>query len=171
MDKKTRSILKIIACVGIFVLCFYRNRIFPTENRGVQIAGTLIAAVLLGVALHQIFQAFADLFINKDTKAKDTVKKGDTPVKVMTTQELFSFLENEDIIDIVIDNNGELLRVGTASAVEVRPGSRFIDKCYYIEDEEYTDFGTFQAQLLTILNDDEIKILSAKLDGTDVLIK
>ena len=80
----------------------------------------------------------------------------------------------EDIIDLDLDKgNGETLRIGTRSDYrhERYGEAEYFDKCYYIEEEEYTDFSDFIAQFARVHGDRTVRILYVGIEDMPVEIK
>lgn len=176
MNKKNNSVsvawLKILLSAVILVLCFFRNRVIPQDNEALVISGTVVTVFLIILSLRLIASAIGTLAgAEKNASPK---KLPDEPIKLWDREKLFTYLEQEDIIDIVLDKgNGETLKVGTRSDYrrERYGKAEYFDKCYYIEEEEYTDLSDFIAQFARAHGDGTVRILYVGIEDMPVEIK
>ena len=176
MNKKNNSVsvawLKILLSAVILVLCFFRNRIIPQDNEALVISGTVVTVLLIILCLRLIASAIGTLAGAEKNAAPK--KLPDKPIKLWDREELFAYLEQEDIIDLVLDKgNGETLKVGTRSDYrrERYGKAEYFDKCYYIEEEEYTDLSDFIAQFARAHGDGTVRILYVGIEDMPVEIK
>ena len=93
---------------------------------------------------------------------KDLEKQPSRPKKIMLST-LKRVLLREDILDLVIEYNGERLKIGAASDSE-RNG-KFFDKVYYIKDQEYQDINEFLEEVEKYSNNRQFKVIL--VDGLD----
>ena len=176
MNKKNNSVsvawLKILLSAVILVLCFLRNRIIPQDNEALVISGTVVTVLLIILCLRLIASAIGTLAGAEKNAAPK--KLPDEPIKLWDREELFAYLEQEDIIDLVLDKgNGETLKVGTRSDYrrERYGKAEYFDKCYYIEEEEYTDLSDFIAQFARAHGNGTVRILYVGIEDMPVEIK
>ena len=95
------------------------------------------------------------------------------PSRIWTHDELFAYLEKEDIIDLDIGHESAK-RVGTASDYSrgsLRQKAGFFDKVYYINDQEYSDFSEFKEQFAAAHPEQEVRILRASIDEGSMEVK
>ena len=176
MNKKNNSVsvawLKILLSAVILMLCFFRNRVIPQDNEALVIFGTVVTVLLIILCLRLIASAIGTLAGTEKNAAPK--KLPDKPIKLWDREKLFAYLEQEDIIDIVLDKgNGETLRIGTRSDYrrERYGKAEYFDKCYYIEEEEYTDLSDFIAQFARAHGDGTVRILYVGIEDMPVEIK
>ena len=80
-----------------------------------------------------------------------------------TIERFFAFLEESDIIDIVIEHLGAPLKIcvksdyGRTKTFSLE--KEFFDKAYYIEETEYTNFDDFKKQFKTIIQGDIVTLI------------
>ena len=168
--KKWDPVWKIVLAVALLVLCFFRKRLIPQDHAALMALGTGLTIACICLSFYWIITAISQLSLQGENKTTAPSKLPSEPLKCLTPQELFDFLENEDIIDVIIDN-GEQLRVGTSS--DSRSGrykqTTYFDKHYYINEKEYVNFSEFQTRFLDELKGDVVKILYAGIE--DMLVK
>ena len=163
--------LKILLSVAILLLCFFRNRVIPQDNETLVISGTVATVLLILLCLRLVASAIGTLAGAEKNAAPQ--KLPDQPIKLWDRESLLSYLEQEDIIDIVLGReNGETLKVGTRSDYrrERYGKAEYFDKCYYIEEEEYTDFSDFVAQFMRAHEDETVRILYVGIEDMPVEI-
>ena len=175
MNKNNNSVpvawLKILLSVVILLLCFFRNRVIPQDNETLVISGTVATVLLILLCLRMVSSAIGTLA--GAGKGAAPQKLPDQPIKLWDRESLLSYLEQEDIIDIVLGReNGETLKVGTRSDYrrERYGKAEYFDKCYYIEEEEYTDFSDFVAQFMRAHGDETVRILYVGIEDMPVEI-
>ena len=167
--------IKIFLSIVVLTVCFFRKRIFPTENRLFHTIATGITMVLVIGCIYCIAIALSECFQVMESKKVDhkTAHTSDTPIKVWTFEELFDFLQKEDMIELVIETDFGKKRVGVSSDYGKE---RFLDKdhcfdkCYYIETEEYPDLDAFKERFSQYVSDGTVKVWSAWLDDTELTI-
>ena len=153
----------------ILLLCFFRDQFIPADNKILTGVGTIITLVLIVICFYLIFISITELIemkkINKGLFAKPTFEKRD-----WTVGKLFSFMEEADVIDILIEQPDSPLKIGTKSDYgRVEPFSheeKFFDKCYYIEESEYESFEEFKEQFKTIVQSDSVTLLYVGIEDT-----
>ena len=164
-------ILKIATGVALLLLCCFRKQFIPQDNATLTTIGTVVAMGCIVLSLYLIFNGITQLMVASENKKEVPSHLPSEPIKCMTPQELFDFLEKENIIDVVIDNEGEW-RVGTSS--DSRSGrykqTTYFDKHYYINEKEYVNFSEFQTRFLDELKGDVVKILYAGIEDMPVKI-
>ena len=167
--KKWDPIWKIVLAVALLVLCFFRKRLIPQDHAALMALGTGLTIACICLSFYWIITAISQLSLQGETETTAPSKLPSEPLKCLTPEELFAFLEKEDIIDVVIDNEGEW-RVGTSS--DSKSGryreTRYFDKRYYIEDTEYADFSEFKKSFLLALKGDAVKILYVGIEDMAV---
>ena len=176
MNKNSNSVsvawLKILLSVAVLVLCFFRNRVIPQDNETLVISGTVATVLLILLCLRLVASAVG--ILAGAGKGAAPQKLPDQPIKLWDREKLFAYLEQEDIIDIVLGReNGETLKVGTRSDYrrERYGKAEYFDKCYYIEEEEYTDFSDFVAQFTRAHGDETVRILYVGIEDMPVEVK
>lgn len=165
------SAIKIIASILVMVLCFVRKQIIPVDNFGLNAIGTVVALIFIAASIYVILGSVTEIIVISTNKKNSTECNKDGPLKLWTPDELFDFLENEDIIDLMIDNE-DILKIGTTSESESGQYKqiRYYNKRYYIQNDEYENFLEFQKHFLLILKGDVVKILYAGIEDMPVII-
>lgn len=170
-----QSVVKIVGAVGLCLLCFFRNRILPQDNKTVALIGTLVTIGVVFLSMYLIFNAISDLIGLKEASNVSKPEPKESR-KVLSVSELFAVLEREDVIDLILENGDGRLEVGTYTNRGEKgllfggKGSFGRPKFYYIEDKEYSDFSEFQTVFLSLVNSEEISVLFAGLGGEEISI-
>jgi hypothetical protein len=179
VDKEVKSVqkplVKILISIAILTVCFFRNRFIPADQVFFTHAATVVTLILLVVCFRLIFISITEIGICVSSRKQEQTKPiaYTEPIKLWSHEELFAFLEEENHIDLVVENDYGKQKIGTRSDYG-RPTAfsreQFFDKCYYIEDREYTDFEEFKTEFLQNATNEQIKIWSAMLDDMEVQI-
>ena len=108
------------------------------------------------------------MLVLKESKREQQEKSECQPL-VWNFETLFAYLQDEDIVDLVIENADSSLMVGVRSEFNAQPRlynkNNWENKVYYIDEDEFANFEEFKARLLySMSNAENILILSAKMD-------
>ena len=164
--------IRILVSIVLLVLCFLMNRHFKIEQTPWNLLQYAFSVLLIVFSLTELFKGISQLLnAQKAGSARPTVDP-EHPIKIWTREELFAYLEQDDMIDLDIDH-ADGLRVSTASDYhfnKITNEQTFFDKVYYINDQEYSDFTQFKEQFASIHPDEPIRILRASLDDNDVIL-
>ncbi len=160
-------LFRIVISILLFVLCYNRNRIIPTENKILTSLGTVVTVGVIVIGFYCIFISVTEI-IEMKSKKKDPSDLPPFEKRDWTTEKLFSFLEESDIIDIVVEHAGSRLKIGTKSDYgrtnRFSSEKSFFDKCYYIEEAEYEKLSDFIEQFQTVIQADVVTILYVGID-------
>lgn len=175
MNNKSRMLAwcKIVFSILLLALCICRNYFLPQDNTTLTTSATVVAVLLLILCLRWLISAISTLAgSKKSTVSPDNLP--DQPIRSMSDKELFSFLEREDIIDVILSRKNSLpLRIGTRSDYLRSRGAshgEYFDKCYYIQDDEYTDLSDFIAAFHDVHPDSTVHVLYAGIEDMPVEI-
>ena len=165
-----KSLPRILLSVVLLVLCFLMNRYFKIERTPWNLLQYVFSFLLVIISLTMIFISVSELLNAKKSERAHPTADLAHPIKVWTREELFAYLEQDDMVDLDIDHeNG--LRVSTASDYrfnKITNEAQYFDKAYYINDQEYSEFSQFKEQFAAIHPEEPIRILRASLDDNDV---
>ena len=167
-----RPSVRILLSVVLLTLCFLMNRFFKIENAPWSLLQFGLSVALILVAAACILKAISQLTLAKKQATEKPKFDPEHPVKIWTHEELFNYLEADDMVDLDIDHEGGL-RVGTASDGKTDKFTgrfEFFDKAYYINDQEYSDLSQFKAQFAAIHPEETVRVLRASLDDNDVTL-
>ena len=165
-----RALISILLAVG----CFLLNRhIIPSEAPW-SLLKLLLGASATAFCLVSVLKWISSILVRKEGKAgTDENLEERKPIKIWSHAELFAYLEQEDIIDLHIKHNG-ILKIGVMSELysEKFEESYYFNKCYYIEDSEYTDAEEFKQQFICIHPEEPVVIVRASLDdgGVEIIL-
>lgn len=167
-----KHVLTICLSIVALALCFFRNRILP-DIAIVRTIGTIITVLIIVVALYMIVSSVSHFMTAKEFSKGTSTTQATKPMKSWSPEKLFDYLYQEDIIDIIIDNNGVELKVGTTSDSRSVGGRRFknvvfFDKCYYINDTEYSEFDRFKEDFINLLHSDTVEIIYVGIGDMEV---
>ena len=160
-------LFRILISVIVLLLCFYRNRIIPQDNDVLVNIGTIVTYALTALGLYCIFISITEFM---EMKKKSSIQTKTFEKREWSLDKLFSFMEDADIIDILIENANSSLKIGTKSdygrAMPFSFEDQFFDKCYYIEDSEYENFDDFKKQFRAIVQSEVVVLLYVGIDDT-----
>ena len=170
----SKPITRILLSIVLLILCFLMNRYLKIEQAPWNLLQYALSIVLIVIPFCGIIKGISQMLTER--KQADSRPKFDpqNPLKIWTHEELFAYLEQEDIIDLDLDHE-VVHRIGTSS--DYRQEHRFeqgeyFDKLYYIDDAQYADFNEFKKQLSALHPENEIRILRASIDegNTDIIL-
>ena len=165
--------VRILVSVILMVLCFLMNRYFKIEQAPWSLLQYVLSIVLTGLSLYGIIKGISQMLTEGKQKASAPKFDPEHPVKIWGHEELFAYLEAEDIIDLDIDHE-VVRRIGVASDFrrdKLTGKNGFCDKAYYINDTEYTDFNQFKEQFTVAHPETEVRILRASMDDGSMDVK
>ena len=154
MKRYLQGITKLIISVVIFGICFFRNQIFNPETETGKNSLTVLSVIAIVVSFKILFSGLIELF--DPLYGKKVVRGADGTVKKWTKEELYSFLEKETMIDIVVKYENSTYNIGVISDIRTqRWRIRYIhSKDYYIGDKKYTSIEDFKREFDEIYKDD-----------------
>ena len=167
-----RPQIRILLSVVLLALCFLMNRFFKIEKAPWSLLQFGLSVALILVAATCILKAISQLTLAKKQATEKPKFDPEHPVKIWTHEELFNYLEADDMVDLDIDHEGGL-RIGTASDGRENKFTgqfEYFDKVYYINDQEYSDLCQFKEQFAAIHPEETVRVLRASLDDNDVTL-
>ncbi len=101
-----RPQIRILLSVVLLALCFLMNRFFKIEKAPWSLLQFGLSVVLILVAATCILKAISQLTLAKKQATEKPKFDPEHPVKIWTHEELFNYLEADDMVDLVIDHEG-----------------------------------------------------------------
>ncbi len=163
----------ILGSVALMILCFLMNRYFKIEQAPWNLLQYAFTIFLIVVSFTGLFKGISQAMTGRDKKTTAPKFDPEHPIKIWSHEELFAYLEQEDIIDLDIDHD-VVQRIGTASDFRhnrLTGKNELFDKAYYINDQEYSDFTQFKEQFATVHSETEVRILRASMDDGSMDVK
>lgn len=172
--KKLFSKPPVLICgsVVLLILCFLMNRYFNTTQVPWPIRSALTTLIIF-VSFAGIVKGISQMVTGGKKNTTSSNMDPEHPIRIWTHDELFAYLEKENIIDLDIGHES-VKRVGTASDYSrgsLRQKAGFFDKVYYINDQEYSDFAEFKEQFAAAHPEQEVRILRASIDEGSMEVK
>ena len=165
-------IVKMIIAIAVMILCFFRACFIPTNLVFLQHVGSIIALILTAGCIYRILISGIEISQFLMSRPK-LIKQTDHPIKIWSFDEMLSFLEKENIIDLTVEGDFGIVKLGTrsdfGSPTYLAP-KQWFNKCYYIEDCEYNNILEFQEAFKQLVSSEKIKVLSAYLDDMELNI-
>ena len=173
--KKLFSKPPVLICgsVVLLILCFLMNRYFKVEQAPWSLLQYALTIFLVIFSFTGLFKGISQVMTGRGKKVTAPVSDPEHPIRIWTHDELFAYLEKEDIIDLDIGHES-VKRVGTASDYSrgsFRQKAGFFDKVYYINEQEYSDFAEFKEQFAAAHPEQEVRILRASIDEGSMEVK
>ena len=165
--------VRILLSVVLMVLCFLMNRYFKVEQAPWSLLQYALTIFLIIVSFTGLFKGISQVMTSRGKKVPAPVLAPEHPIKIWNHEELFAYVEQEDIIDLDIDHN-VVRRIGTASDLRhnrLAGKNELFDKAYYINDQEYSDFAEFKEQFAAVHPEAEVRILRASMDDGSMDVK
>ena len=168
----TKPPVLICGSVVLLILCFLMNRYFNTTQVPWPIRSALTTLIIF-VSFAGIIKGISQMVTGGKKNTTSSNMDSEHPIRIWTHDELFAYLEKEDIIDLDIGHES-VKRVGTASDYNrgsLRQKAGFFDKVYYINEQEYSDFAEFKEQFAAAHPEQEVRILRASIDEGSMEVK
>ncbi len=155
---------RIVICVGIWVLMFFRNDLIALFNpRNIE----TISKILTGLYFVMIFPGITFFYISVielrivyQNKRQKT-KRGSS-VTLIDIDRITKLVAENDIVEVELLVNGKKLLVGASS--DCAPtGNKFFDKLYYIDSANFESIEDFKRQLLNKLGTHKCSVVA--IDG------
>lgn len=138
-------ILKIAMCCLLIVLMIGGGSALKVSSLLGKIAIGILCITILALSVLCIYIAFAEMLLlyERKEKKKNYFEKAIIQSKNLPAHCVFSLLEDNDIIEVLIASDNCIFTVMASS--DIRPGSSvFFDKRYHIGDRAYTEFVDFK---------------------------
>ena len=170
--KKINSILKLVGSIAVLLICFFRNQIFKPEGEAIKNTLTVLTVVSIFVFGRLIFSSITELFENHNST--NDIKAVDGILKKWTKEELYFFLEKEDMIDVVVKYENITYNIGSEADIRSPRGGfgkdYVYEKGYYIEEKKYDSIEAFKADFESLYKSDIVLITYIGIDDIPVTI-
>ena len=145
----TYPIVKLVLSSLFIVVLIERGHFYTINSPFWKVVeGALVVAVLvLSVLCIYISLCEVLLLYERNEKGKKDLEKAMARSKNLSVSYILSLLEDNDIVEILIAYEQRIIAV-MASSDSRHGSSKFFDKQYAIDDEEYLEFETFKEALL-----------------------
>ena len=153
---------KIAVSLLIIVFSIFRNRLFEIHIKPLKIAFSVLCVFATCAAILCIYIAVPEIYyVAKNRKAQN---KDSKPVQTIPFEagRILSLAKENDIIEFEIKSNNSIVKLGASSDCK-HGSSKFFDKRYYIEEQEYINAEEFEKVLLKYADGGEIDVI--KVDG------
>ena len=163
----------ILLSVVLMVLCFLMNRYFKVEQAPWSLLQYALTIFLVIFSFTGLFKGISQVMTGRGKKVTAPVSDPEHPIKIWNHEELFAYLEKEDIIDLDIDHP-VVRRIGTVADIrrDKRAGKDVLfNKAYYINEQEYASLAEFKEQFAAAHPEQEVRILRASIDEGSMEVK
>ena len=172
--KKLFSKPPVLICgsVVLLILCFLMNRYFNTTQVPWPIRSALTTLIIF-VSFAGIVKGISQMVTGGKKNSTSSNMDPEHPIKIWNHEELFAYLEKEDIIDLDIDHP-VVRRIGTVADIrrDKRAGKDVLfNKAYYINEQEYASLAEFKEQFAATHPEQEVRILRASIDEGSMEVK
>ena len=154
--------VRIAMSVVLLLIFYFRDEIIPADNKVLIGLGTVVTMIAIVFCMYLIAKSVSELAGAKKMQKVAKISDSDKAIKIWSMAELYAFLEQEDIIDIVIDNDGEKLKIGTAADYRRH---KLVQKWYYIGEVDYSSLSEFQTHLEEIIKSNTVSVVYIGFDG------
>ena len=160
----TYPIVKLVLSSLLIVVLIERGRFSPISNffgivveRAVCVTMGVLAILCFYISIGEML-----LLYERNKKGKKDLEKAMARSKNLSVSYILSLLEDNDIVEILIAYEQRIVTV-MASSDSRHGSSKFFDKHYAIDDEEYLDFVAFKDALLPYAIDGAFCVI--EIDG------
>ena len=160
----TYPIVKLVLSSLLIVVLIERGHFYTINSPSWKVVeGALVVAVLvLSVLCIYISLCEVLLLYERNKKGKKDLEKAMARSKNLSVSYILSLLEDNDIVEMLIAYEQCIVTV-MASSDSRHGSSKFFDKQYAIDDEEYLEFATFKEALLPYAIDGAFCVI--EIDG------
>ena len=154
-------LLKIFLYIGVYLITFWRDRLFPFENEWCRIALGIVLGCLAIASIYGIYVAIYEIYcVYKNRNARPISVP--SQYKQMAKTDVFAMMKHNDIIEFEIIIGDKILKIGSSSDCKNSSGV-FFDKRYYIDRTEYEKWDCFEDALGKIDNNESLNVVA--VDG------
>ena len=156
-------ITKLLISSAIIALMCLRKSICARIGATINPLANVACGVIGCAALWCIITSVVEIATLCKTKQKQQKRVGQKETYSYSLETLYSLVEKNDIIEIIILFDGRRVTVGS-SAESDRGSSRFYNKEYYIDSRSFCSFEEFRQEMRNMFQDDA-KIRVVEIDG------
>lgn len=157
----TRPLLKISLYISIYLITFWRDRLFPFENEWCRIALGIVLGCLAIASIYGIYVAIYEIYcVYKNRNARPVSVP--SQYKQMEKADIFAMMKQNDIIEFEIVVGDKILKIGSSSDCK-NSSCVFFDKRYYIDNVEYEQWTCFEDAWKNIDDNEFLNVIS--IDG------
>ncbi len=160
----TYPIVKIVLSSLLIVVLIERGRFYTINSPFWKVVEGAVGVTMLVLSVLCIYISLCEMLLlyERNEKGKKDLKKAMTRSKNLSVSYILSLLEDNDIVEVLIAYEERIITV-IASSDSRHGSSKFFDKRYAIDDEDYLDFTIFKEALLPYANDGEFCVI--EIDG------
>lgn len=160
----TYPILKILICLILIIVFINRGQIIHIDNKVVNVIIGVLCTTVGIICIYCIYISVFELTQVHENRAKTNVVLDSTIIssKEYSVDEIVSMAKNNDIIDIQIVAKDKAIEIGSSSDCKAG-SSKFFDKLYYVDKNEFADINDFKTSLLSHTVNEKIMVIS--IDG------
>lgn len=154
-------IVATIICFAILCSVVWLNILFKAEDKWIIYFISIVVGALCGIG---IFVCVPLLLTNADNRKNIKLKYNDInerDCELKAFDDLIDLIDKCDIVDIIILSES-ITKIGATSNCNYG-SSRFYDKRFYIDEEEWSDISEFSDRLKSICTDGQVCVYS--IDG------
>jgi hypothetical protein len=157
-------IIKIITSVVLIIILVNRTYFIHFEDEVFNIILGVIATAVGCVCILCIYISWAEISLVHENRKKTNIVIDSiiANTKKYSIDEIVAMSKNNDIIDIQIVVNDKAIGIGSSSDCKAG-SSKFFDKLYYIDKNEFANIDDFKASLLSHTVNEKIMVIS--IDG------
>lgn len=157
-------IIKLSICVIVILICMFRKTIFNCDIKPLSTIISVISFVLTIVCVIVAYISCCEIYATFENIHENDVEDSQT-FELIHIDDILSQIDNNDIIEYQILTNNGLIMVGSSS--DNRYGSsKFFDKKFYCDKQEFDSLDELKNELLKISIDSQLKVIS--IDGNAV---
>jgi len=157
-------IFKMLSSTALILLSINGLGRIPINHAVWDVIVRICGAVIVSVAIFQIYIAVAEMALLHDRKelANMDIAYATEHSKKYTVDNVITLLTENDVIEIVAILHSQIITMGAASNCH-QGSSRFFDKVYYMNDKTFEAIDDFKAEIGNLYTDGTICIVS--IDG------
>mgnify|MGYP000006699218 CR=1 FL=1 len=163
LESYKAPILKMIISIIIIILVLISGRLINIDNRVIDIITRLMGAQIIILCILRVYISWSEFSMvqdNRDKKNANYQKFLKMAINI-SLEKTLSIIFDNDIIGFEILYNEKIINIG-ASSDSNNGSSKFFDKHYFINDNEFEDFEEFKLKIMEYSTND--MILVARID-------
>lgn len=156
----TYPIVKLLICILLIVLAICRGQIIHTDSMAVEaIIGVLCTTVVI-ICIYCIYISVYEIFQTYENRsAISTISNfAITDSSTYMIDDVVNMVKANDIVEIQIIANNRINVIGSSSDCKVG-SSKFFDKRYFIDENEFVSVQDFKDSLLSYSDNGKLSVI------------
>lgn len=158
-------IAKLTISIILYLVLFFRNRLFVLTSEKVSIALTIVTILMIGPIILNIYISVGEIITTySNRKNSETAICTDITYEQISADIVVDSILTNDIIEFEVLCGKKIIKIGASSDC-LNSNDIFFDKFFYIDNQEYNDIEMFRDSLKECINENHLNVIS--VDGVN----